>query len=84
LIDDARTPLIISGPTPKGDDQLFAELKPKVEKLYAAQRNYVSTALIDAKKLIEKGETDYKTGGLALLRAHRGLPKNKALIKISQ
>ena len=81
LIDDARTPLIISGPTPKGDDQLFAELKPKVEKLYAAQRNYVSTALIDAKKLIEKGETDYKTGGLALLRAHRGLPKNKALIK---
>ncbi|MBI4946592.1 MAG: preprotein translocase subunit SecA [Bacteroidetes bacterium] len=81
LIDDARTPLIISGPTPKGDDQLFAELKPKVEKLYAAQKNYVSTALIDAKKLIEKGETDYKTGGLALLRAHRGLPKNKALIK---
>ncbi|MFI5163822.1 MAG: preprotein translocase subunit SecA, partial [Bacteroidia bacterium] len=83
LIDDARTPLIISGPTPKGDDQLFAELKPKVEKLYSAQRNYVNTALIDAKKLIAEGKTGEKEGqgGLALLRAHRGLPKNKALIK---
>jgi len=83
LIDDARTPLIISGPTPKGDNQLFAELKPKVEKLVAAQKNYVSTALIDAKKFIADGKTGEKEGqgGLALLRAHRGLPKNKALIK---
>jgi len=81
LVDDARTPLIISGPTPKGDNQLFAELKHKVEKLYNAQRNYVSTALIDAKKYIAEGKADEKTGGLALLRAHRGLPKNKSLIK---
>lgn len=81
LVDDARTPLIISGPTPKGDNQLFAELKPKVERLYSAQRNYINTALIDAKKLIAEKKDDYKTGGLALLRAHRGLPKNKVLIK---
>ena len=83
LIDDARTPLIISGPTPKGDNQLFAELKPKVEKLVAAQKNYVSAALINAKKLIAEGKAGEKEGegGLALLRAHRGLPKNKALIK---
>ncbi len=79
LIDDARTPLIISGPTPKGDKQLFLELKPKVEKLVSAQRNYINTALSDAKKLLaEKNEKD---GGLSLLRAYRGLPKNKALIK---
>lgn len=83
LIDDARTPLIISGPTPKGDNQLFAELKPKVEKLVSAQRTYVNTLLADAKKLIGEGKTGEKEGdgGLALLRAHRGLPKNKALIK---
>ncbi|MFH1004902.1 MAG: preprotein translocase subunit SecA [Bacteroidota bacterium] len=81
LIDDARTPLIISGPTPKGDNQLFAEMKPKVEKLFNAQRNYINSVLADAKKLIAEGKSDYKTGGLSLLRAHRGLPKNKALIK---
>ncbi|MBI3501973.1 MAG: preprotein translocase subunit SecA [Bacteroidetes bacterium] len=83
LIDDARTPLIISGPTPKGDDQLFAEMKPKVEKLINAQRTYINTILSDAKKLIADGKAGEKEGdgGLALLRAHRGLPKNKALIK---
>ncbi|MBI4931982.1 MAG: preprotein translocase subunit SecA [Bacteroidetes bacterium] len=83
LIDDARTPLIISGPTPKGDNQLFAEMKPKVEKLVNAQRSYINTILSDAKKLIADGKAGEKEGdgGLALLRAHRGLPKNKALIK---
>ncbi len=88
LIDDARTPLIISGPTPKGDKHEFHELKPRVEKLVAAQRKYVTTALADAKKLLsplsdgEKiSKDDQETGGMALLRAHRGLPKNKALIK---
>lgn len=88
LIDDARTPLIISGPTPKGDIHEFHELKPRVEKLMSAQRKYVQTALIEAKKtlspLIEGGKISkeaQENGGLALLRAHRGLPKNKALIK---
>lgn len=88
LIDDARTPLIISGPTPKGDKHEFHELKPRVEKLVAAQRKYVQTALADAKKLLSpliNGEKiskeDQEKGGMALLRAHRGLPKNKALIK---
>jgi len=88
LIDDARTPLIISGPTPKGDIHEFHELKPRVEKLMSAQRQYVQTALIEAKKTLGpliNGEKISKeaqeSGGLALLRAHRGLPKNKALIK---
>lgn len=88
LIDDARTPLIISGPTPKGDKHEFHDLKPRVEKLIAAQRKYVNTVLTDAKKmlapLIQNEKLDKKAseeGGLALLRAHRGLPKNKALIK---
>jgi preprotein translocase subunit SecA len=79
LVDDARTPLIISGPTPKGDDQEFQQMKPKVEKIVSAQRAYVNRALADAKKLI--GEKNEKEGGVALLRAHRGLPKNSALIK---
>jgi len=88
LIDDARTPLIISGPTPKGDIHEFHELKPRVEKLMSAQKKYVQGALIDAKKILApviNGEKLSKeaqeTGGMALLRAHRGLPKNKALIK---
>jgi preprotein translocase subunit SecA len=90
LIDDARTPLIISGPTPKGDVHEFAEFKPKVEKLVKAQRDYANIALTDAKRLLalkpgEGDKKDYeqkmKDGGLALLRAHRALPKNKALIK---
>jgi preprotein translocase subunit SecA len=89
LIDDARTPLIISGPTPRGDHHEFVQLKPKVEKLVKAQRDYVNTVLVDAKKLLaDNPNTDKKTteknekeGGLALLRAYRGLPRNKALIK---
>jgi preprotein translocase subunit SecA len=79
LIDDARTPLIISGPTPKGDNQEFAPLKPRIEKIVNAQRAYVNTALTEAKKLLTEGNE--KEGGMALLRAYRGLPKNKATIK---
>jgi len=79
LIDDARTPLIISGPTPKGDTHEFHQLKPKIEKLVAAQRNYINTILLDAKKFLTEGKGE--DGGFALLRAFRGLPKNKALIK---
>ncbi len=83
LIDDARTPLIISGPTPKGDKQEFDRLKPNIEKLYHAQRNLVTQMLAEAKKLLNDNsdkESD-KKGGELLLRAHHGLPKNKALIK---
>lgn len=79
LIDDARTPLIISGPTAKGENQLFDELKPRVEKLVAAQKKLVTQILADAKKLISDGKTE--EGGMLLLRAHKGLPKNNALIK---
>ncbi|MBR5028129.1 MAG: preprotein translocase subunit SecA, partial [Bacteroidales bacterium] len=82
LIDDARTPLIISGPTPKGDDQEFDRYKPIIEKLYNAQRTLVTQYLAEAKKLLTSGNpADEKLGGEQLLRAHRGLPKNKALIK---
>jgi preprotein translocase subunit SecA len=81
LIDDARTPLIISGPVPFGDQHEFYELKPRIERLVAAQKDYVSRALNEAKKLINDGKIGADEGGLALLRAHRGLPKNKALIK---
>ncbi len=83
LIDDARTPLIISGPTPKGDNQEFAPLKPRIEKIVNAQKAFVNTALTDAKRLIAEGKTGEKEGegGMAILRAYRGLPKNKALIK---
>ncbi|HEX3007343.1 MAG TPA: DEAD/DEAH box helicase, partial [Bacteroidales bacterium] len=79
LIDDARTPLIISGPVPKGDNQLFDELKPRVEVLFNEQRKLVTQILADAKNLISKGDTE--NGGKLLLRAFKGLPKNKALIK---
>ncbi len=79
LIDDARTPLIISGPVPKGDQHEFTNLKPRIEKLVNTQRKYLTTALADAKKLIADGNE--KEGGLLLLRCQRGLPKNKALIK---
>ena len=81
LIDDARTPLIISGPTPKGDNQEFAPLKPRIEKIVNAQKAYVNTALTDAKKLLAEGKDKEGEGGMALLRAFRGLPKSKALIK---
>ncbi|HPW26675.1 MAG TPA: preprotein translocase subunit SecA, partial [Tenuifilaceae bacterium] len=79
LIDDARTPLIISGPVPKGDDQMFEEYKPKVEKLVNAQRALITQLLADAKKLIAEGNTD--EGGKLLLRAFKGMPKYKPLIK---
>ncbi|MFP4556675.1 MAG: preprotein translocase subunit SecA [Bacteroidales bacterium] len=79
LIDDARTPLIISGPVPKGDDQMFEEYKPKVEKLFTAQKNLVTHLLADAKKLINEGNT--QEGGKILLRAFKGFPKYKPLIK---
>lgn len=79
LIDDARTPLIISGPTPKGDTQEFFALKPKVEILFNAQRNYVNTVLADAKKKF--GENKLDDAGMPLLRAYRGLPRNSALVK---
>jgi preprotein translocase subunit SecA len=79
LIDDARTPLIISGPTPTGDKHEFNELKHKISALVDAQKKFINTVLADAKKLIKEG--DNKEGGFKLLRAYRGLPKNKALIK---
>ena len=79
LIDDARTPLIISGPTPRGDNQEFAPLKPRIEKIVSAQRAYVNSALSEAKKMLAEGKE--KEGGMAILRAYRGLPKNKATIK---
>ncbi len=83
LIDDARTPLIISGPTPQGEKHEFHEMKPKVEKLYGAQRMLVTNLLAEARKLLlpKEGEPDEKKGGELVLRCHRGLPKNKALIK---
>ena len=79
LIDDARTPLIISGPVPKGDDQQFLEFKPYVERLVNNQRTLVTNTLNEAKKLIAAG--DEKEGGKLLLRAYKGLPKYKPLIK---
>ncbi len=79
LIDDARTPLIISGPVPQGDDQIFVEFKPYVERLYNAQRAMVTQLLNEAKKLIASG--DEAEGGKLLLRAHKGLPKYNPLIK---
>jgi preprotein translocase subunit SecA len=82
LIDDARTPLIISGPigTKTGEQQFF-DLKPRIEKLVEAQKRAVNGFLNEAKKKITEGDDDPKSGGLALFRAHRGLPKNGALIK---
>jgi len=83
LIDDARTPLIISGPTPKGEKQEFKDLKPIVEKIYNAQRSLVTNILADAKRLLNDGSKpeNEKEGSKLLFRAFRGLPKNKALIK---
>ncbi len=87
LIDDARTPLIISGPTPRGDNQEFEALKPEISSLYNEQRNLVTKLLSEAKSLLVAGNDGKipsdleKKGGEALLRSHRGLPKNKALIK---
>jgi len=82
LIDDARTPLIISGPVGRDDTtQQFFELKPRIEKLVEVQKRSVNQFLNEAKKKIAEGDDDPKSGGLALYRAHRGLPKNTALIK---
>ena len=82
LIDDARTPLIISGPVPKGEDQLFEQLRPLVERLVEAQRRLATQYLTDAKRLIASSdEKEQEEGFLALFRSHKALPKNKALIK---
>jgi len=79
LVDDARTPLIISGPVADGDRHEFDALKPKISALVAEQRQHLTKVLAQAKKLISEG--DAKEGGFLLLRVFRGLPKNKALIK---
>ncbi len=82
LIDDARTPLIISGPVPKGDDQMFNEFCPYIEKLVEAQRKQATQYLAEAKKLIDSdNQKDIEAGFLSLFRAYKALPKNKALIK---
>jgi preprotein translocase subunit SecA len=87
LIDDARTPLIISGPTPKGEIHQFDEYKPRVERLYNAQRELITKLISEAKEALKGLETgsvskeNMERGGMAVLRAHRGLPKNSALIK---
>lgn len=80
LVDDARTPLIISGPIPKGDNQEFGEYKPKVEKLVSVQRQLVNTIFTEARKLLSEGDTE--KAGFKLLQAHKGLPKYKPLIKL--
>lgn len=82
LIDDARTPLIISGPVPKGDDQMFDEYKPRVDRLVRMQRDLVAKIFNDAKTLLESDDPKKrKEGSILLLRAHKGLPKYKPLIK---
>jgi len=84
LVDDARTPLIISGPVPRGDNQKFEELMPRVERLVSAQRNYTNQCLTDAKRLLSKSDAtkdEKEEGAMQLLRAHKGMPKTKALIK---
>ncbi|MDR2848612.1 MAG: preprotein translocase subunit SecA [Bacteroidales bacterium] len=83
LIDDARTPLIIAGPVPKGDNQLFDEFKARVEQLFNEQRRLVTQILAESKTLIDSEDNKERDkGGLLLLRAHKGLPKNKPLIKL--
>ncbi len=79
LIDDARTPLIISGPVPKGEDQLFEQYRPAIENLYNLQKNLVTALLAEARQLIAEGKND--EGGVKLYRTHKGLPKYKPLIK---
>jgi preprotein translocase subunit SecA len=81
LIDDARTPLIISGPVPKGDEQQYHLLKDRVYKLVEVQKQVTNKYLVDARKKFSEGDDDPKSGGLSLMRAYRGLPKNSALIK---
>ncbi len=79
LVDDARTPLIISGPVPQGDRQEFDVLKPSVDRIVAVQKQTITQIFNEAKKLIAAGNT--KDGGFKLLQAYRGLPKNRQLIK---
>ncbi len=82
LIDDARTPLIISGPVPKGEDQLFEELCPRVEKLFNLQKAIATNYLTEAKKLLKSNDKkELEEGALALFRSYKALPKNSALIK---
>ena len=82
LIDDARTPLIISGPVPKKSDQLFDELRPLVERLVEAQKRLATQLLADAKRLVYSDkQEEVEAGFLALFRSHKALPKNKPLIK---
>ncbi|MFN6259582.1 MAG: preprotein translocase subunit SecA [Bacteroidota bacterium] len=81
LIDDARTPLIISGPVAKGDDQQYHIHKPRIQQLVVEQEKIVRNCLNEAKRLITAGQDDPKTGGLYLFRAHRGLPKYGPVIK---
>ena len=82
LIDDARTPLIISGPVPKKGDQLFEELRPLVERLVEAQKRLATQLLAEAKRLIySENKEEVEAGFLALFRSHKALPKNKPLIK---
>ncbi len=80
LIDEARTPLIISGPVPRGDEHEFYDLKPRINKVVEAQKKIINQYLNDAKKLMAEGNE--KEGGLPLFRAHRGMPKYKPLIKM--
>ena len=79
LIDDARTPLIISGPVPKGDDQLFEQYRPSIEHLYNLQKNMVTSLVAESRRLFNEGKVD--EGGVLLYRAHKGLPKYKPIIK---
>ena len=81
LIDDARTPLIISGPVERGDEHEYGALKPRIELLVKNQRELTRKYLVEAKQMIKEGKTDETSGGLALLRAFRGLPRNKQIIK---
>jgi preprotein translocase subunit SecA len=82
LIDDARTPLIISGPVPKGEDQLFEDLRPKVERLVNTQRSLATKYLADARNLLKSEDKKVQEeGALALFRSYKGMPKNKPLIK---
>ena len=82
LIDDARTPLIISGPVPKGEDQLFEDLRPKVDRLVNTQKTLATKYLADARNLLKsENKKEQEEGALALFRSYKGLPKNKPLIK---
>ncbi len=84
LVDDARTPLIISGPVPEGsEEQEYNALKPKVDRLFSAQRKLATDYLAEAKKLFKQGNSSYEEGdaGMSLLRAHRAMPKYRPLIK---